>query len=136
MLINDTNLYKRLEVGIPIFTLIGEFWSGNLGHDILQRICSDYHSEPSSFSCFYADAAYLITSALNYIINRGHDYNDPYKLMAAIRTTQFHGCAGSVSIEKGSNDRIVDKMIIEGAKRNADGSASIYTIGNYRPFSS
>ncbi|CAG9325303.1 unnamed protein product [Blepharisma stoltei] len=136
MLINDTNLYKRLEVGIPIFTLVGEFWSGNLGQDALRRILSDYHSEPSAFSCFYSDAAYLVASALDYMINRGHDYNDPQKLMAAIRTTQFYGCTGSVSIEKGTNDRIVDRMIIEGLKLNLDGTASIYTIDNFRPFSS
>ncbi|CAG9325308.1 unnamed protein product [Blepharisma stoltei] len=134
--INDTNLYKRLEIGIPMFTLVSEYWAGNVGQEALKRIRSAYYSEPSAFSCFYVDAAYLIASALDYMINRGHDYTNPEKLMATIRTTQFYGCTGRVSIEKGSNDRIVDRMIIEGVKLTSDGSTSIYTIGNFRPFSS
>ncbi|CAG9336096.1 unnamed protein product [Blepharisma stoltei] len=133
---NDTYLYKRLEVGIPMFSIISNAWAGKFGQDMFNRMISIYHSEPSPIPCYYVDAAYLISNALDYMINRGDDYTDPSKLMKAIRSTRFDGCSGKVSIEKDSNDRIVDWLIIQGAKTSEDGNAQVYTIGNFRPFSS
>ncbi|CAG9332857.1 unnamed protein product [Blepharisma stoltei] len=133
--IQDDYLYKRLETGIPMFTILGETWSEEFGKDIYKRILTNYKSEPNTFSCTYADATYMIAIALDFMINRGLDYTDSRKLMTAIRSTQFHGCTGLVQLEKGSNDRIVDTLIIAGVKL-IDETPSLYSIGVFQPFSS
>ncbi|CAG9331875.1 unnamed protein product [Blepharisma stoltei] len=132
---NDTFLYKRLEIGTPMFTIVGQNWAGDLGKNVLSKYTETYKSSPNSFTCFYYDGLYLIAHALDYMINRGLDYYDPTKLMAAIRNQQFIGCTGRVSIEKGSNDRIMDTIDIQGNWLYDNGTLIVYKIGDFRPFS-
>ncbi|CAG9319094.1 unnamed protein product [Blepharisma stoltei] len=132
---NDTYRHKRVEIGIPMIDLQLQNWVGEVGRDVKNRIISTYKEPPNGYSCNYADGAYLIAYALDYMINRGQDYNDPFKLEATIRNQQFYGCTGRVSIEKGSNDRATDALDIGVNKLNPDGTLSIQLIGSYKPYS-
>ncbi|CAG9319093.1 unnamed protein product [Blepharisma stoltei] len=132
---NDTFRSKRLEIAVPMIELDPSSWVGNVGKDIKSRFISTYNEAPNSFACQYADGAYLIAYALDYMINRGQDYTNPYKLDSAIRNQQFQGCTGRVSIEKGSNDRIVDALDIAVNKLSSNDTVIIDYIGKYMPYS-
>lgn len=70
------------------------------------------------------------------MINRGLDYTDNAKLQKVIRNTQFVGCTGKVSIEKGSNDRIFYAMNIESNRLDENGKVVQFNVGKLRPFDS
>mmetsp|Transcript_24036 Transcript_24036/g.23794 ORF Transcript_24036/g.23794 Transcript_24036/m.23794 type:complete len:141 (-) Transcript_24036:385-807(-) len=105
---NDTYLYKRLEVGVPMFRMIQQNWVGEIGEKAKAKVMATYKEPTNAFTCPYYDGVYLLAHALDYMINRGQDYTDTKKLEAVIRIQQFQGCTGRVTIEKGTNDRIVD----------------------------
>ncbi|CAG9319088.1 unnamed protein product [Blepharisma stoltei] len=132
---NDTTLYKRQEIASSAFGFNFQYWIGQIGEEAKSRILSKFSTPPNSFSCDYYDAIYLAGNALDYMINRGQDYKNSTKLMAVIRETQFTGCTGKVSINKGSNDRIFDVIIIEALKIDKERNSTIYVVGKFRPFS-
>ncbi|CAG9319136.1 unnamed protein product [Blepharisma stoltei] len=134
--INDTSLQKRLEIGHSMIRLITPSWLGDIGQDALKRIWAMYNIAPNTFGCNYYDGAYLVANALDFMINRGQDYTNPYKLMQALRVQRFASCTGYVQIEQNSNDRIFDLYQFEVANVNqAQGTANISLVGTLKPFS-
>ncbi|CAG9319091.1 unnamed protein product [Blepharisma stoltei] len=132
---NDEAFHKRYEIANSAFTFTFENLVGSLGQNVRSRILAKYNTEPNAFSCQYFDSVYTVSNALDYMINRGQDYTDPAKLMAAIRNVQFGGCTRKVSINKGSNDRIFDVFYMEVIKINEDGNSTTYKTGKFKPFS-
>ncbi|CAG9319101.1 unnamed protein product [Blepharisma stoltei] len=132
---NDTYTYKRLELGIPMFRLILSSWVGEIGQRTKQRVIEIHKENPLVYTCPYYDGAYQMAHALDYMINRGQDYTDPYKLEAVIRIQKFVGCTGTIATEPDNNDRIAESYDIEG--NGIDSTGSIYTevIGQLKPFS-
>ncbi|CAG9319128.1 unnamed protein product [Blepharisma stoltei] len=136
ILTTDDYLYKRLEIGVPMMTFFGQQWVGKLGEGAYSKILQLYNNTaPSSFACHYFDIIYLIGHALDFMINRGQDYTNPYKLESVIRNTQFIGCSGSVIIEKGSNDRFVSVLSVQADKFDINGNVVKYFIGELKPYS-
>ncbi|CAG9334697.1 unnamed protein product [Blepharisma stoltei] len=80
-------------------------------------------------TCSSYDAAYLIGIALDYMINQGFDYTDPYQINSAIRAQKFTGCTGVVSIDKSSNDRVMDIFDIMASKIDTN-SGNVNSIQN------
>ncbi|CAG9319127.1 unnamed protein product [Blepharisma stoltei] len=135
ILTSDDYLYKRLEIGVPMMTFFGEQWVGEFGQGAYTKIVKQYNATPSSFACHYFDIIYLIGHALDFMINRGQDYTNPYKLESVIRNTQFTGCSGRVIIEKGTNDRITSVLNVQADKFDISGNVIPYFIGVLKPFS-
>ncbi|CAG9319135.1 unnamed protein product [Blepharisma stoltei] len=133
---DDIYAWKRIAVGIPTFRMLPQNWVGKKGANIKEKITSMYKEPTNSYTCPYYDGIYIIAHALDYMINRGQDYTDPYKLEAAIRNQQFQGCTGKVTIEKGTNDRIVDVWDIEINQFDDAGNVITQFIGKLKPFSS
>ncbi|CAG9332930.1 unnamed protein product [Blepharisma stoltei] len=129
------NAYKHkvYEVAVPIMTGHGQSWVGPLGEKALSQIEKSYGGLINSYSCFYFDAIFLITYALDFMINRGMDYTDPDKLQKVMRNQQFYGCTGQVNIEKGSNDRIIQTFEIFLNKIDENGNLTTYVMGQFRP---
>ncbi|CAG9332933.1 unnamed protein product [Blepharisma stoltei] len=125
--------YKLYETGVPIVTMFGQSWVGPLGAKAFTKISKVYGSQMSFYSCFYFDAAFLIAYALDYMINRGLDYTNSTKLNEIMRNQQFYGCTGEVTIEKGSNDRIIQAFEIFANKLDDTGNLVTYFVGQLRP---
>ncbi|CAG9319672.1 unnamed protein product [Blepharisma stoltei] len=134
-LMNDTNLYKRLEAGYTTLTVSNLMFVGDIGQDAIKRIASSYHMAATTFNCYYFDALLLTAYGLDYMINRGQDYSNSTKLMTVIRGVQFNGCTGRVIIDNGSNDRVFDAYLVQAIDVNENGISSIYDIGELKPFS-
>ncbi|CAG9332921.1 unnamed protein product [Blepharisma stoltei] len=130
---DNVHKYKVYEIAIPIITTYGQSWVGPLGTKALAHINKDYGGIINSYSCFYFDALFLMVYALDYMINRGLDYSNPFKLQEIMRNQQFYGCTGQVIIEKGSNDRIVQVFEIILNKLDENGNLAYYIMGEFRP---
>ncbi|CAG9319095.1 unnamed protein product [Blepharisma stoltei] len=136
ILTNDDFLYKRLEIGVPMMTFLGEQWVGNFGQSLYSQMRQKYsNTAPSSYACHYFDIIYLIGHALDFMINRGQDYTNPYKLEKVIRITQFVGCSGSVELEKDNNDRFFSTLDVIANKIDVNGSVVKYLVGEVKPVS-
>ncbi|CAG9319103.1 unnamed protein product [Blepharisma stoltei] len=136
ILTSDDYLYKRLELGVPMLTFLGEQWVGTFGQGILSKMLQTYNnSAPSSFSCHYFDIIYLIGHALDNMINRGQDYTNPYKLEKFIRNTRFIGCSGRVVLEKESNDRFMSVIDAQASKFDINGNVVRYLVAEVKPVS-
>ncbi|CAG9334708.1 unnamed protein product [Blepharisma stoltei] len=133
---DDTiDLLKIKETGVPMMAISGKSWVGEVGEFAYSQIASRYNSIIFAHTCFGYDAAYLIGIALDYMINQGYDYTDPYKINSAIRSQKFTGCTGVVSIDKGSNDRAMDTFDIMATKIDTNsGNIVAYKMGEFRPF--
>ncbi|CAG9318585.1 unnamed protein product [Blepharisma stoltei] len=132
---NDAFLHKRLEIGASMTTLVFSNWVGEVGKDAFSRYLDKYKKEPNLYACAYYDAVYFIAKALDYMITKGQDYTDPWKLMSVIRLTKFEGCMGPASIESESNDRNFQMYTIQSMKVDKNGSIAIYPVGYLKPFS-
>ncbi|CAG9316739.1 unnamed protein product [Blepharisma stoltei] len=131
----DEYMYKRAELGVAMMRLSVPYWVGNIGKRARSEISLKYNiSIPNTFGCCYYDSTLIAANALDFMINRGLDYSDPYKLMATLRNTKFIGCTGPVSISKGTNDRNFDFFYIEAIKLDNNRIPYIYLVGNLYPF--
>ncbi|CAG9334733.1 unnamed protein product [Blepharisma stoltei] len=129
--------YKVKETAVPMMAVSGRNWVGKVGEFAYTEIVSRYNGVPFANTCSGYDAAYLIGIALEYTINQGYDYNDPYQINSAIRVQKFAGCTGIVSINKNSNDRVMDAFdIMVGKIDKNSGSMISYKMGEFRPFGS
>ncbi|CAG9319164.1 unnamed protein product [Blepharisma stoltei] len=132
---NDTYLYKRVELAMSMTRLSVPYWVGTIGEKAKNDISVKYSvATPNSFGCYYYDSFYLIAHAMDFMINRGYDYTDPYQLMLTIRNTKFTGCSGLISIGKGTNDRNFEYFYIEQTKVDGQGIPYIHLVGKLWPF--
>ncbi|CAG9334731.1 unnamed protein product [Blepharisma stoltei] len=128
---------KIKETGVPMISISGRNWVGKVGEFAYSQILSRYNGFPLPSTCSSYDAAYLIGIALDYMINQGFDYSDPYQLNLTIRAQKFTGCTGIVSIDKSSNDRVMDAFDIMTCKIDTNsGNVTTYKVGEFRPFGS
>ncbi|CAG9319671.1 unnamed protein product [Blepharisma stoltei] len=132
---NDTNLYKRSEVGYAALTIANKMFVGDIGADTKKRILAQYNVQGTPSMCCYFDSLYLAASALDYMINRGQNYSDSSKMIKALRTVEITGCSGRIRIDKTSNDRIFYMHLMQGIKTDENGNPAIYIIGELRPYS-
>ncbi|CAG9319080.1 unnamed protein product [Blepharisma stoltei] len=133
---SDNYTYKRLELGSPMITFFGQQWVGSIGQTALSRMLQLYNnSSPSAYAAYWFDGLFSAAYAVDYMINRGRDYTDPLKLESTIRSVQFVGCTGTVTIEKDSNDRILSKFDVQTNKFDVNGNLVKYIIGALRPLS-
>ncbi|CAG9315213.1 unnamed protein product [Blepharisma stoltei] len=131
---NDTYRYKRLAIGCPMLVFQSPVWMGTLGKSIYNNLKNDYQTTPSDLSCNFFDSAFLIANALDFMINRGQDYTDGYKLNYTIRNIKITGCSGTLAISQGSNDREMDSMSID-SNQIINNNLVVYHIGLYSPYS-
>ncbi|CAG9335815.1 unnamed protein product [Blepharisma stoltei] len=110
---NDAYRYKRIEIGCPMISFQMPIWVGGLGEKIYNGLLNDYKTVPIGLSCNYFDSTFLIASSIDFMINRGQDFTDGYKLNHTIRNIKIIGCTGKVAISKGSNDRELDALSID-----------------------
>ncbi|CAG9319078.1 unnamed protein product [Blepharisma stoltei] len=129
--------YKIKETGVPMLTIYGQNWVGMVGKRAYSKIQSEYKVSPAAYACYYYDAAYSISLAIDYLINQGLDYDNPYQASSAIRAQKFVGCTGRVSTDKNSNDRILDVFDVKVNEINAtSGNVTSYIVGEFHPYSS
>ncbi|CAG9331441.1 unnamed protein product [Blepharisma stoltei] len=129
----DDYTYKRLEVAVPMLRIYQELWVGEKGTQVYNRLVEKY-KEAIAYNCPYYDTSYLIAYSINWMITKGDDYTDPAKLQKSIRSVKFLGCTGNVYIQPGSNDRIVNGLIIDSNSYNNDTGISVYTTALLKPF--
>ncbi|CAG9319105.1 unnamed protein product [Blepharisma stoltei] len=132
----DDYTYKRLEVGIPTIRLTLQTWVGKIGQKVKENVIAIHKQTPTGYVCSYYDGTYQIAYALDYMINRGQDFTDPYKLESSIRIQKFQGCTGSITTDADSNDRIADAWSIESNLLDSTGNIDTKVVGLLKPFSS
>ncbi|CAG9331429.1 unnamed protein product [Blepharisma stoltei] len=133
----DDYTYKRVEIAIPMITAFQALFVGEKGKKVRDELYETYgNTEPNSYSCLYYDAGYLIGKALDWSINQGNDYTDPYILQNSIRDVRFTGCSGNVYMQKGSNDVLLSSFKIQSNSYNiTSGILKIFSIGFLSPTS-
>ncbi|CAG9335812.1 unnamed protein product [Blepharisma stoltei] len=131
---NDTYRYKRIELGCPMMIFQMPVWVGAFGEKIYNGLANDYKTVPPGLSCNYFDSAFLIASSIDFMINRGQDFTDGYKLNQTIRSIKIIGCTGKVAISKGSNDRELDALSID-SNILINNTLEVYHIGIGSPYS-
>ncbi|CAG9318589.1 unnamed protein product [Blepharisma stoltei] len=132
---NDGYAHKRLEIGVSMTRVVYPAWVGEIGKNIYNDYWKKYNITANFDSCSYFDGAYIIATALDYMINRGHDYTDPYQLMSTIRVIKSNGCTGPISIDPGSNDRVFQLYPIQAVKLNSNSTSEVYEVGYLEPYS-
>lgn len=86
-------------------------------------------------TCLYYDLAYLYFYAVDYLMQRGMDYEDPVVLVQAMRETYFVGCSGFFKIQKGSNDRDESRMDIYNFQFDAENHTfKLVKVGVVNPY--
>ncbi|CAG9331452.1 unnamed protein product [Blepharisma stoltei] len=129
----DDYTYKRVEVGVPSMIAFQSLYVGKKGKQVHDDLYSIYKTEPTSYACLYYDAVYLIAASLDWTINRGNDYTDPYTVQSAIRTVKFVGCTGSMYIQNEGNDRLFSSLTIQSNSYNETTGLSVYAVGYLTP---
>ncbi|CAG9329483.1 unnamed protein product [Blepharisma stoltei] len=114
-------LEESKEVGTPSIAFEQPGYTGETGENVADLLQSRYNIKKSDNlvqPCLYYDSLLLGASAIDFMINRGQDYTNAIRLMAAIRKQSFRGCSGKVQIEDGTNNRYVDLIILQNAVLN------------------
>ncbi|CAG9328930.1 unnamed protein product [Blepharisma stoltei] len=130
---NDSLLYKRLEIGVPMMVFQGSVWVGEFGQKVYNNLQKTYMTTPRTFACNFFDSAWFIASALDWMINRGQDYTDASKLNNTIRSIGITGCLGKIRMVKGTNDREMTTMDIS-SNDIVNGTIQIYRVGTFSPY--
>ncbi|CAG9331427.1 unnamed protein product [Blepharisma stoltei] len=133
----DDYTYKRLNIAVPLMTVIQSAFVDEKGRKIHDELYAVHgNNEPTSYSCLYYDATYLIAAALDWTINQGNDYTNPYILQASIRNIKFTGCSGKIYIQKDSNDVQLTSLTIQSNYYNASTDIlTAYNVGYFTPTS-
>ncbi|CAG9331440.1 unnamed protein product [Blepharisma stoltei] len=131
----DEFLYKRVEIAIPMVIIFQSLFVGEIGKKVHDDLYKAYgNTEPATYACLYYDAGMLIGNAIDWTINHGTDYTDPDVLNAAVRDVRFTGCTGSMSIQKGSNDRQFSSFTIQSNSYNfTSGALKTFIVGYFTP---
>jgi Receptor family ligand binding region len=97
-------LLKRKELLYGSLVYIYKEYSGDLGLQIKSELSARY--DDILFMCMCYDTFSTIKEAVNYILDRGNDYEDPVLLSNTMRNNKFVGCLGSVYFDTQSNSKI------------------------------
>ena len=108
---------------------------GKVGKSVRKRLIAKDGNQYFPNTCLYYDAAMLYFHATDYLLEKGQDYEDPFTIIAAMRTTRFQGCSGRVKISHDSNDRDPGEVHIYNFQydRSTD-EFEIKLVGSYNPF--
>ena len=93
------------EVMKGALVLTPSLFVGEVGREVrrkLERVDGEKYV-PST--CLDYDLTYLYFHAVDYLLQRGLDYEDASTLINSMRDTHFIGCSGFFKIQKDSNDR-------------------------------
>ena len=106
---------------------------GSVGETLSKEYENMFEAEMPFYACFYYDAAYLIASALDFLVVSGGDYESTEVFNKVTRSTRFRGCTGVVTIQEGTNDRYPMMYSILNAQVNSNGTVNIAIVGTYNP---
>jgi Receptor family ligand binding region len=96
-------LLKRKELLLGALIVSYKEYNGNLGLKIKKELSAIYND--TSNMCYFYDTFSTIKEAINYMLSRGTDYENPVLLSNAMRTNKFVGCLGTVYFDSASNSR-------------------------------
>jgi Receptor family ligand binding region len=99
----DQYLLKRKELALGSFIVIYKEYVGELGLNIKKALSQKY--DDISFMCMCYDTFATIKEGVNYMLNKGTDYEDPVLLSNTMRKSKFTGCLGTVYFDAQSNSR-------------------------------
>ncbi|OMJ84245.1 hypothetical protein SteCoe_14666 [Stentor coeruleus] len=92
---------KELLVGSFAFTLLE--WIGEKGQQTREELMGKYPYINNM--CLNYDTVSVIKEAILYLITKGEDFEDPYKLIKAMRNNKVIGCIGSIVFSKETTGR-------------------------------
>jgi len=130
-------LEESKETATPSIAFEPPGYTGETGEMVADLLESRYNVKKSSNliqPCAYYDSLLLGALAIDFMINRGQDYTNATRLMAAIRKQSFRGCTGKIQIEDGTNNRVVDLIILQSATLNKNtGNVTISDSAYIKP---
>ena len=112
-LLKDTDekfLAKRREIlDGAIFTSMIEY-EGEIGEKIEKEFLGRF--DDVTMMCSTYDAFYTISNAIEYLIEKGVDFEDPHLLMSTLRNQKFAGCSGNIKFNSFDNSKSCSSMNI------------------------
>jgi hypothetical protein len=132
----DKKYYKRRVVSKGALQFFPRLFVGKVGSAVQQELIKRDGMGIFPNTCLYYDSAYLYFYATDYLVSQGHDYEDPFEIMHAMRDTHFHGCSGFVKIEADSNDRSGAEIVITNFRYYGENDTyELKEVGSFNPFS-
>jgi ABC-type branched-subunit amino acid transport system substrate-binding protein len=129
------NLHKFASVSQGALVLSPSLFVGTIGAELKQKVREIDRERYVPNTCLYYDLAYLYFYAVDYLLQRGMDYEDPAVLVKAMRETHFVGCSGFFKILKGSNDRDESRIDIYNLQLDArNNSHKLAKVGIVNPY--
>ncbi|CAG9322972.1 unnamed protein product [Blepharisma stoltei] len=129
------NVQKTSELLNGILFLFFSEWVGDFGQNLQKEFNLAYPGYGDRVRCLHYDAVWAIWDAVNMLINNGANYEDNTALNWALRNVKFKGCSGTVKIEAGSNDRILNTYSLYNVYYdNSTNKWKTVDIGSFAPF--
>lgn len=85
-------------------------WIRPYGQNLQKEFNDLYPFDGDRFKCVHFDAVMSIANAIDYLMNKGLDYENHRVMNEAIRNVRFQGCSGTVVFDKNSNDRLLNDI--------------------------
>ncbi|CAG9329357.1 unnamed protein product [Blepharisma stoltei] len=130
-------LQQVKEVSIPSMAFEQPAYIGSTGAMVADLLQSRYGIDKTDRQippCWYFDALYLGALSLEFMIHRGQDYRNGTQMISNVRKQKFTGCSGKVQIDNGTNNRIVELVVLQNAVMDPDtGDVTISDNAFFRP---
>lgn len=119
----DEYLVKRIEIMVGALAITYKEWNGELG----EKLKDELSALPSlSYLCMTYDTVSVVKEAINYMLLKGNDYEDPTSLGNTMRSSKITGCLGSVFFGTNDNSRSYSKFSIQQIRQ--DISTSLWVL--------
>ena len=114
--IEERFLMKRREIlDGAIFSSLIEY-EGEIGKRVEMEFLKRFGDV--TMMCSTYDAFYTVSNAIEYLIEKGVDYEDPHLLMNTLRNQKFSGCSGNIKFNSFDNSKSSTSMNILQLKIN------------------
>ena len=113
-------LMKREELILDSFAMSYREFLGELGTTLRTEMSKIFPA--LTFLCMCYDTVSVVKEAVNYILAKGDDYEDPETLQTAMRNNKITGCLGSLFFGTESNSRGSAQFLLQQFRQNATGS--------------
>ena len=104
-------LVKRQAIATGALAIKYQEWNGVLGKALKAELGQIVPSLP--YVCMAYDTVSVVKEAINYMLEKGDDYEDPIGLGNVMRGNKLVGCLGSIFFDKNDNSRAYSRFSIE-----------------------
>ena len=109
---------KRQAIAIGALAIKYQEWNGPLGEALKIELSTIVPNLP--YVCMAYDTVSVVEAAINYMLEKGDDYEDPISLENTMRSNKLIGCLGSIYFDNNGNSRAYSKFSIQQIQNISD----------------